>query len=94
MAFHEVLFPPNISYGSQGGPKFKTTVFTADSGYEQRNIDWSMTRAEYAEGSPASGRDRAVLDCIGDEVRRFALQPAEAMPTTAMLRLRVDHVTR
>lgn len=47
MAFHEVLFPPEISYGSSGGPKFKTTIFTADSGYEQRNIDWSMTRAEY-----------------------------------------------
>lgn len=47
MAFHEVLFPPEISYGSSGGPKFKTTVFTADSGYEQRNIDWSSTRAEY-----------------------------------------------
>ncbi|UTC29070.1 hypothetical protein MARCHEWKA_05610 [Brevundimonas phage vB_BpoS-Marchewka] len=47
MAFHEVLFPTEISYGSSGGPKFKTTIFTADSGYEQRNIDWSMTRAEY-----------------------------------------------
>lgn len=47
MAFHDVLFPPEISYGSAGGPKFKTTIFTADSGYEQRNIDWSATRAEY-----------------------------------------------
>lgn len=47
MAFHEILFPPNISYGSQGGPKFKTTIFTADSGYEQRNIDWANTRADY-----------------------------------------------
>jgi uncharacterized protein (TIGR02217 family) len=46
-AFHEVLFPENISYGSAGGPKFKTTIFTADSGYEQRNVDWSATRAEY-----------------------------------------------
>lgn len=45
--FHEVLFPTGISYGSGGGPKFKTTVFEADSGYEQRNIDWTMTRAEY-----------------------------------------------
>jgi uncharacterized protein (TIGR02217 family) len=47
MSFHEVLFPENISYGSAGGPKFKTTVFTADSGFEQRNIDWANTRAEY-----------------------------------------------
>jgi uncharacterized protein (TIGR02217 family) len=47
MSFHDVLFPANISYGSAGGPKFKTTIFTANSGYEQRNIDWSNTRAEY-----------------------------------------------
>lgn len=45
--FHEVLFPPQISYGSSGGPRFKTTIFTADSGYEQRNIDWSQTRGEW-----------------------------------------------
>lgn len=46
-AFHEVLFPTDISYNSGGGPKWKTTVFTADSGYEQRNVDWSASRAEY-----------------------------------------------
>lgn len=45
--FHEVLFPPHISYGSSGGPRFKTTIYTADSGYEQRNIDWSQTRGEW-----------------------------------------------
>lgn len=47
MSFHEVRFPEDISYGSSGGPKFKTTVFTLDSGYEQRNIDWSQMKAEY-----------------------------------------------
>lgn len=47
MSFHEVLFPENISYGSSGGPKFNTGIFTASSGYEQRNINWSMIRAEY-----------------------------------------------
>jgi len=46
-SFHEVLFPVEISYGSGGGPKFKTAVYDADSGYEQRNIGWSRTRAEY-----------------------------------------------
>lgn len=45
--FHEVLFPPHISYGSAGGPRFKTTIFTADSGHEQRNIDWSQARGEW-----------------------------------------------
>lgn len=50
MAFHEVRFPEDISYGAVGGPKFKTTIFEADSGYEQRNIDWSQMRAEYVVG--------------------------------------------
>jgi uncharacterized protein (TIGR02217 family) len=45
--FHEVLFPVSISYGSTGGPLFKTTIFTSDSGYEQRNIDWQNVRCEY-----------------------------------------------
>jgi len=46
-AFHEILFPVDISYNSSGGPRFKTTIFTADSGYEQRNIDWANQKAEY-----------------------------------------------
>uniref|UniRef100_A0AB74UMN3 DUF2460 domain-containing protein n=1 Tax=Caulobacter phage BL57 TaxID=3348355 RepID=A0AB74UMN3_9VIRU len=45
--FHDVLFPETISYGSSGGPKFKTTIFQADSGYEQRNKDWSDVRHEF-----------------------------------------------
>lgn len=46
-AFREVLFPPTISYGSSGGPKFKTDIFTSDSGYEQRNISWRNVRCEF-----------------------------------------------
>lgn len=45
--FHEVLFPVDISYGSSGGPKWKTAVFSADSGFEARVSDWMSTRAEY-----------------------------------------------
>lgn len=45
--FHEVLFPVDISYGSSGGPMFKTTVFASDAGYEQRNQDWQNIRCEY-----------------------------------------------
>jgi uncharacterized protein (TIGR02217 family) len=47
VAFHEVQFPPSISYGATGGPTFKTTVFELSGGAEQRNIDWSMVRAKY-----------------------------------------------
>lgn len=47
MSFHEVRFPEDISYGATGGPKFNTTVIELASGFEQRNINWSNSRAEY-----------------------------------------------
>lgn len=40
-------FPENISYGSSGGPNFKTWVFEGHSGKEQRNIGWSTSKARY-----------------------------------------------
>ena len=45
--FHEVQFPPGISYGFSGGPEYSTDVVTTDSGYEQRNINWATARAKY-----------------------------------------------
>lgn len=45
--FHDVQFPPNISYGSKGGPMFKTSVIPLSSGYEQRNANWSKVRGEW-----------------------------------------------
>lgn len=47
MAFHDVIFPTDISYGSRGGPKFSTTVLMLASGYEKRNQNWSKVKAEY-----------------------------------------------
>lgn len=65
MAFHEVRFPEHISYGSSGGPKFKTTIFTSDSGREQRNIDWSEARCEYNVSHGIKSRQEM------DELRAF-----------------------
>lgn len=45
--FVEQQFPPEISYGSKGGPSFSTDVFTATSGAEQRNINWELSRCRY-----------------------------------------------
>jgi len=45
--FIETQFPPDISYGSQGGSGFSTTVFETTGGYEQRNINWANSRAKY-----------------------------------------------
>lgn len=44
MAFDEVQFPPQISYGAQGGPEFNTDVTEMSSGYEQRNANWTYGR--------------------------------------------------
>lgn len=45
--FHDVRFPDDISFGSSGGPEFSTTVIAAQSGFEQRNINWEQARARY-----------------------------------------------
>lgn len=45
--FHEVRFPTDISYGSNGGPGFLTNILELASGHEQRNIEWSLAKAKY-----------------------------------------------
>lgn len=46
-SYHNVVFPEEISYGSKGGPQFKTSIVTLASGKERRNIEWSKVRAMY-----------------------------------------------
>lgn len=47
MAFHNVQFPSNISYGSRGGPGFRTQIISLDSGQERRVSRWSQARHGY-----------------------------------------------
>ncbi len=47
MAHHEVQLPTDVERGVVGGPRFKTRVLELESGFEQRNIDWSQTRGEW-----------------------------------------------
>lgn len=48
MAFLETpRFPDNISYGSSGGPAYKTEIVTVTSGYEYNNIGWEEARHRY-----------------------------------------------
>jgi uncharacterized protein (TIGR02217 family) len=47
ISFQEVQFPPFISQGAVGGPRFSTTVQTLSSGYEHRNINWANRRGEW-----------------------------------------------
>ena len=47
IAFHEVQFPPDISYGVTGGPEYSTDIIMTGSGFEQRNINWQQARCKY-----------------------------------------------
>ena len=58
MSFHDVRFPPRISYGAVGGPRFSTTVQILNSGHEQRNMNWAHARREYSvDISPSRGQE-------------------------------------
>ena len=50
MNFHEVRFPPNLSFGSVGGPERRTEVVTLANGYEERNTPWAHSRRRYDAG--------------------------------------------
>ncbi|MBX6321727.1 MAG: DUF2460 domain-containing protein [Rhodospirillaceae bacterium] len=45
--FHEVQFPPDISYGAVGGPAYSTTIVATVSGREQRNVNWAQARGRW-----------------------------------------------
>ncbi len=47
MAFIETRFPTDISYGSRGGPGFKTDIIALDSGQEQRISRHAAMRFAY-----------------------------------------------
>jgi len=47
LGFHNVCFPENVSWGSSGGPEFKTQVFESFRGYEKRNIDWCQPQMHF-----------------------------------------------
>jgi uncharacterized protein (TIGR02217 family) len=47
MAFDEIQFPADISYGATGGPVYSTDVVQTAGGHEQRNTNWSESLAVY-----------------------------------------------
>lgn len=50
MAFHEVRFPANLSFGSLGGPERRTEIVTLQNGHEERNTPWAHSRRRYDAG--------------------------------------------
>lgn len=55
-------FPDDISYGSSGGPNFKTWVYEGHSGKEQRNIGWATSKARYDVSHAI--KDKADMDTL------------------------------
>ncbi len=50
MEFHDVRFPPSLSFGSLGGPQRRTDVVTLANGFEERNSPWAHSRRVYDAG--------------------------------------------
>lgn len=50
MAFHEVRFRANLSFGSVGGPERRTEIVTLQNGFEERNTPWAHSRRRYDAG--------------------------------------------
>ena len=50
MAFHEVRFPAQVSFGAAGGPVRKVEIVTLANGFEERNSPWAHARRRYDAG--------------------------------------------
>ncbi|WP_299358150.1 DUF2460 domain-containing protein [uncultured Paracoccus sp.] len=50
MAFHEVRFPTNMSFGAVGGPERRTEIVSLTNGFEERNTPWAHSRRRYDAG--------------------------------------------
>jgi uncharacterized protein (TIGR02217 family) len=51
MAFHEIRFPANLSFGALGGPERRTEIVELANGFEERNTPWSASRRRYDAGA-------------------------------------------
>lgn len=50
MAFHEIRFPANLSFGALGGPERRTEIVELSNGHEERNTPWAGSRRRYDAG--------------------------------------------
>ena len=57
-SFHEVQFPPDISYGAAGGPGYSTSVVATVSGHEKRNANWAEARGKWNVAHGLKRRDQ------------------------------------
>ncbi len=70
MAFHDVRFPVDLSFGATGGPERRTEIVTLANGFEERNTPWSHSRRRYDAGlGLRSLRDLETLIAFFEERR-------------------------
>ena len=50
MAFHDIRFPADLSFGAVGGPERRTDIVTLANGFEERNTPWEHSRRRYDAG--------------------------------------------
>jgi len=50
MAFHDIRFPVNLSFGALGGPERRTEIVELANGHEERNTPWAGSRRRYDAG--------------------------------------------
>ena len=62
MAHLTTVFPSTLSYGSSGGPAYRTTVVSAYSGVEERNQAWSYPLHVYQ--IDLANRNQAELETL------------------------------
>jgi len=87
MAYHDALFPTDISYGSVGGPGFSTSLITTDSGVTEAVARWSRPRRRY---DVAYGlRTHAQVASVRDHYTA-RLGPANTFPFKAPLDFTTD----
>lgn len=73
MAFHEVRFPANLSFGSVGGPERRTEIVTLANGFEERNTPWAQSRRRYDAGLGLRSLDDVAALLEFFEARRGSL---------------------
>lgn len=50
MSFHDIRFPPRLSFGSVGGPERLTEITQISNGFEERASPWRHSRRRYDAG--------------------------------------------
>lgn len=96
MAFHDIRFPTNLSFGALGGPERRTEIVTLASGHEERNTPWEHSRRRYDAGMGLRSLDDLEALIAFFEARRGPLHAFRwkdwadwkssrpSMPTTAL----------